>query len=221
VAVAPVLDVVEWQQLREAYADYDQQRELVIKDCRDVQKAAKQAIFAAQRGNLENAAALIQQAVDGARTIFERHVEPLPGLRYGSFSNALEELAEAQLFLAWLEAEAKSQVAVLPSRSSLAGGLLSAFEYLGALSDFSGEVGRKAVEAATRRDTAAVRRCLMAVYSSHRLLASIPLSENQRKKLEAAQRNLRKLESIEYDLAVRGGAPKGSGPDMQEDSEAE
>jgi len=48
-----------------------------------------------------------------------------------------------------------------------------------------------------------VNQCLSIVFESHRLLASLSLPGRDRKKLEAAERNLRKLEGVEYDLAVR------------------
>merc|ERR1719193_1006954 len=53
------LDPDEWAQLQAAYAAYDETRENVIKGCRDVQKAAKQAVYATQRGDAPKAERLI------------------------------------------------------------------------------------------------------------------------------------------------------------------
>lgn len=212
-AASNVLDKAEWQALRDNYTAHDQKRESVIKECRDVQKAAKQAIYALHRGDGGKASSLIEKATAGAAEIWGAHVEGAPSLRYGSFSNALEELAEAELFQHWLRAiDAPAEgaaVTLLPERAALCNGLLKADEYLGALSDFTGEVGRVAVEGATRRDHALVTRCVAAVFASHALLASVPLSGKQLKKVEAAERNFRKLETIQYDMVVRSNQ---SGP---------
>lgn len=208
------LDEKEWLQLQEAYAEYDRRRELVIKGCRDAQKASKQAIFALHRGDTGRAAALIASANQGVQEVWREHVRDTPGLRFGSFAGVLEELAEAEMFYAWRLQGSPDPSAdgsgcgggfAVPRRAELAGGLLKAYEYAGALSDYTGEVGRVAVESATRRDLPAVRRCLEVVYASFAALASMPLVGKQTEKAQAAERNLWKIESIEYDMAVRVG----------------
>lgn len=201
-----ILDQDEWTQLQESYAEYDATRELVIKGCRDVQKAAKQAVYATQRGDTKKAQQLIASANAGAAQVWQEHVQDNPSLRFGSFAGALEELAEAEMFLAWRSSRGASGTShLVPPRGELAGGLLTAVGYLGALSDFTGEVGRVAVEAATQRDLAEVRRCLEAAFAAHKVLASLPLVGKQLEKVQAAERNLWKLEAIEYDMAVRVG----------------
>jgi len=217
-SAAGMLDADEWQELRKAYKEYDQKRELVIKECRDVQKGAKQAIYAAHRGDTTRAEKLIKAGGEGVSRIFESYIKDSPSLRFGSFNGALEELAEAQMFLYWLKHVKENQnddehttpdasaASLLPTREQMCSGLLDHMDYLGALSDFTGEVGRVAVEAATRRDVKMVKKCLRVTFACHRLLATLPLSgKNNMKKIGAAKTNLRKIETIEYDLAVRFG----------------
>jgi len=155
---------------------------------------------------------LVSSANAGVKQIWDNHVHQFPGLRYGSFASALEELAEAELFVAWLQrrTSAESGQMLLLHRYELASGLLKAQDYLGALSDFTGEVGRVAVEAATNRDGAALHHCLRSTYASHRVLADVALPGKHDKKLEAAERNFWKLETIQYDLAVRSNTKGGS-----------
>jgi len=200
-----ILDAQEWARLRETYEVEDQKREQVIKGCRDVQKAAKQAIQATHRSDLERAEILIESAKLRISELFESYVKNSPRLRFGSFNSALEELAEAQLFLHWSkQVHTQAAAVVLPERSELSQGLLDTFSYVGALSDFTGEVGRVSVTAATRRDKIMVRQSLLAISAAYSLLASLPLEgKGNRKNVDAAKRNLRKLEMIEYDLAVR------------------
>jgi hypothetical protein len=45
------VDVEDWNDLRSAYKAYDEAREQLIKRCRDMQKAAKQAVYSLVRGD--------------------------------------------------------------------------------------------------------------------------------------------------------------------------
>jgi hypothetical protein len=65
------LDKIEIAQIQERMDRFDQCREQVIKDCRDVQKLSKQAIFAIQRGNLSEAEKKLDTAKQGAQNILE------------------------------------------------------------------------------------------------------------------------------------------------------
>lgn len=69
----------------------------------------------------------------------------LVGLVQGSFSGAVEEYAEARLFQLWLQEDG---VIIGPSHATFAGLDMQPHEYLGALADFTGEVGRYAVQSA-------------------------------------------------------------------------
>merc|ERR1712060_1044353 len=79
---------------------------------------------------------LLAAANAGARDVWDKYVSKNPGLRGGSFGNALEELAEAEMFVFWRQGGPDATVLV-PPRQELAGGLLRPIEYLGALSDFT------------------------------------------------------------------------------------
>lgn len=59
----------------------------------DVQKYSKQAIFAAHRSDAERCSKLLSDAAAVAADILPILTE-LPSLRYGSFSNAMEEVKD-------------------------------------------------------------------------------------------------------------------------------
>lgn len=61
---------------------------------RDIQKAAKQAIFSLHRGSTEEAAARLAACLKGAEELSPL-IQEAPTLRPGSYSNAIEEYAEA------------------------------------------------------------------------------------------------------------------------------
>jgi len=117
-----------------------------------------------------------------------------PTLRQGSFSNSLEEWAEGALTLAWVE----HKRILSPEELGL---LVNSAEYVGALSDFTGEIGRLAVMHAGKRDFAAVRE----IYQADLVLANAisRLSGNRfAKKLEMVQTNLRKVSDVIYELSM-------------------
>eukprot|EP00343_Euplotes_focardii_P011395 CAMPEP_0205831690 /NCGR_PEP_ID=MMETSP0206-20130828/44798_1 /ASSEMBLY_ACC=CAM_ASM_000279 /TAXON_ID=36767 /ORGANISM="Euplotes focardii, Strain TN1" /LENGTH=182 /DNA_ID=CAMNT_0053136555 /DNA_START=42 /DNA_END=587 /DNA_ORIENTATION=- len=141
----------EFAEIRTRLKAYDTTRETVIKRCRDVQKLSKNSIYSMHRGALEKAQKQLAEAKTLAEDIIPQ-LEEYPALRKGSYSNAMEEYAEAMLFLVWLQ----ERVVAPPERLVL----VNTEEYVGGLADFTGELGRFAVAAATRRDAETVIQCL-------------------------------------------------------------
>lgn len=117
----------EFDVIRETMETYDKRREAVIKSTRDVQKLSKQAIYSLQRNSIDKAKAQIAEAVTKSKVIFEEHIMSEPQLRQGSYSNAMEEFAEAVLFLVWLE---DKRICALDAPEFE--GLIDSIEYLGA-----------------------------------------------------------------------------------------
>ena len=75
-----------------------------------------------------------------------------PHLRHGTFSAAIEEYVEGQLFMRFIQDGSLM-------RFSEFDGVCNHEEYLGGVSDLTGEMQRYAVLKATARDVEAVRRC--------------------------------------------------------------
>lgn len=92
------------------------------------------------------------------------------------------------------------------ARSSLSG------RYVGGLCDLTGEIGRYAVAAATRRDAAAVRECYETDIAVLELLGSLPAGNKLSKKLDALHGSVRKLETILYELSLAKASPVGKRP---------
>ncbi|PNH12796.1 hypothetical protein TSOC_000251 [Tetrabaena socialis] len=93
-AAAPLVEESDWERVGSYLTAYDEQREDVIKRCRDVQKLAKQAVYSLHRGD---AARAMDQLAKGGDTAAQ-----------GSFSAAMEEVstqapyAEAMAFACFL-----------------------------------------------------------------------------------------------------------------------
>ena len=64
-----LIDTDEIKAIRDRMDSYDKLREKVIKDCRDVQKLAKQSIFAVIRGSLDDARKKIANCIKFAEEV--------------------------------------------------------------------------------------------------------------------------------------------------------
>ena len=82
--------------------------------------------------------------------------------------------------------------------------LIEATEYIGALSDFTGEIGRVAVVKAAARDIDAVKRVLetQSLVYFHLFECNSIAGGKYTKKVEAVQTNLRKVEDVVYELSL-------------------
>ena len=116
----------DFDAIRATMDTYDKRREAVIKSTRDVQKLSKQAIFSLQRGQAAKATTQLVDAVKISKAIFEEHIKVEPPLRQGSYSNAMEEFAEAVLFKVWLDDQ---RICALDAPEFE--GLIDSTEYLG------------------------------------------------------------------------------------------
>ena len=85
-----IIPVTEIAEIRERMDHRDQQRETLIKACRDGQKSAKQAIFALHRGDGQRALNLLQECESCVNDQLLLIIKEEPTLRYGSYSGLLE-----------------------------------------------------------------------------------------------------------------------------------
>lgn len=213
-AESSFLDPQAWDAIAARLKRHDEQRETVIKRSRDVQKAAKQAIFALHRGDNARASALLRDASSAAREL-RPLVDADPTLRHGgSFSGALEELAEAHVFKGFLETGRVPSPDAVAAAALCGGGgeetesgagafELTPDEFLGGVLDFTGELNRFAVARATARDAAAVARCRDCVESLLGRFLSFDLRNGAlRKKYDALKYCLRTMENTLYELRL-------------------
>ncbi|KAG8467135.1 hypothetical protein KFE25_000451 [Diacronema lutheri] len=201
-AVSVLVDMAALDAARAAYEDEDEARELAIKRARDVQKLAKNAIFALHRADAPRAAEQLRQATELSASILRDIARAHTSLRGAPFVRAmLEELAEARLFEAWL-----GGARLLARDAPAFGGVrLEPSEYLGGLGDLIGEVARVAVAKATVRDAPTVlsaRGCALAVLE---LALSLGTAWPRRVegKLPALRTAITKLDQLIYEHALR------------------
>lgn len=192
---------------------YDQRREQVIQISRKIEKSSKQAIFSLHRNDGAEAAARLKAAEAAIEELLPT-VRETPALRYGSFSRAMEEYAEAVVFRGYLE-----ERRLVPSSAVRHA---EPEEYLGGVLDFTGELNRFAVLRATERDVAEVRRARDLVEAIFAAFIQFDLRNGAlRKKYDALKYCLRKLENTLYELSLTAaGLPVTLGGDRDKEPDA-
>lgn len=159
-----------------------------------VQFLSKQAIFAAHRGEVAVALRLLLKSERHLKT-GQKLINQIQDLEYqGSYRAALEEFVEASLFYNYLESGQVSALTILRVPTEI---------YIGALSDFVGELVRYAVKLATIGQGDRVGKIVAAATEIVSELARMNLTGALRGKFDQARQHLRKLEDIQYDLAVK------------------
>ncbi|KAL4457974.1 hypothetical protein ABPG75_012839 [Micractinium tetrahymenae] len=199
-AGSDMLDISDFERIDGELRAYDEKREQVIKRSRDIQKLSKQAIFSLHRGADAEAESRIAAAKKAAEELLPL-IKGNPTLRPGSYSNAIEEYAEAVAFRCYLTDGRLIKQAEVE--------LAEVEEYLGGVLDFTGELGRLAIAQATRRDEAAVQRARDLVEAIMGQFLQFDLRNGSlRKKYDALKYTLKKLENTLYELSLtKAGLP--------------
>lgn len=197
-----VIDLQLIGAMKERYDTFDAQRELTMKQSRDVIKAAKNAIYALQRADFKRADSYLAECTRDANAIYESIVSNYPRLRDGLFTGSLEEFAEALAYRAFRQDKAVLSLEEMQSASGLSFDL-TLLEYLGGLMDLTGEVNRMAIRAAGRgragRKT--VMQCLACVDAVYNGAQALPPSRLG-KKFGALKQTLTKIEVALYELSL-------------------
>ncbi|CAK4706135.1 hypothetical protein LEN26_012512 [Aphanomyces euteiches] len=191
---AALLDQASFQRISAEMTEYDEKREVIIRQSRDILKSSKQAIFSMHRGALDDAKAKLQAADQVIATLSPLIVADR-SLRTGSFAAAMEEYAEAQCFLHFL----LHGTLILIDKLNF----VEREEYLSGVVDFTGEVGRYAIAQATKRNVQQVEACRDIVEAISGELIQFNFRNGPlRKKYDALKYNLKKLENTLYELSL-------------------
>ena len=215
-----VLDASSFAMMVDTYTLLDEMRERVIKRSRDVQKLAKQSIYSSLRADNDKAGKQIEQAMSAATELLPiindaaKHTGGMPFLRMGSYSNALEELAEGMILAHFIKhgkvaspKELNELFAINANKDKVAAVELTSEEYLGGLLDFTGELQRYSIARATDRDVEAVALCRDACDQIFGQMLNFDLRNGGlRKKFDSLKYTLKKMEATMYELSLSGSA---------------
>jgi translin len=184
------------QKLLAAYRGHQSMRHDVIARSNEALRFAKQAIFRLHRADHKGSREQLDQVKKLLATLQKQLLKKHPELMHqGAYLAALEEYAEAELFYG---AMVQGKVA------EIKGIQIAAEQYLAALADLTGELTRQAVLKATERDHATVEKYFRITEELVGGLIQFDLVGVLRQKYDDAKRNLKRLESVRYDMSLRG-----------------
>jgi translin len=177
-----------FSKLQKEYTGYTSNRRQIIRASDDILKSSKAAIFACHREEYKTAKENLESA--------EKTLKSLKGKaeREGSYLAALEEYAEAKLFYNFLQNGKVDEIKNVA---------LSFDTYIGALSDFTGELTRRVVALATKRRIKEVEEIKKVIDDIVGEFIKYNLTSHLRNKYDQAKRNLRNVEEVLYDLSLR------------------
>ncbi len=133
-----------FEEMRKYMEGFDKLREQLIGDSRVILKSSKAAIYAAHRGDMKDADALLAEAKANIKKI-DSLLKKDPHLEAstGAYSDALEEYSEAACYVHYLKTKE------IPTAKQLG---VDVDVYLSALSDVVGELVRKAINSSIKGD---------------------------------------------------------------------
>jgi translin len=190
-----MLNKQDFKDMRNDYDEFDQKREKLIKDSRDLLKLSKQIIYAIHRHDMkpaETAVAKIKKALAALQSL----VKGNPQLEaVGAYKVAVGEYAEALLYYHFIK---DNQI---PTRAQLK---IDAESYLLGLCDLTGELVRKAVFLAGKgkySDVMKIKECVDEIYGE---IIQFNLRNSElRKKADSIKYDLKKLEDLVLQIKLK------------------
>jgi len=191
------IDTQAFVGMRKELRVFDQRREDIIKQSRDVLKNSKRAIFALHRKDKKEAASLLAQAekvLKALRAIIKKdsHLASV-----GAFGEGLQEYVEAKAYQAIVHQKP------IPTAKQLE---VDTDNYLMGLCDVSGELVRRAINAAIEGDDATATSCKEVVATLYAELLQFDFRNSPlRRKFDSVKYDLQKLEDVMFQLKLKKG----------------
>ena len=182
----------DFAKIRNEMHGLDKKREELIQLSREIISISKQIIYAAQRNDLSEAESSIKK--------IREKVKKLKSVRINADTNinsvAFQEYVEAAAFYEFVKNGR------IPTRESFGVG---AEDYLIGLCDLTGELVRKAIFEAIRKNFEKAGQIKELVNDIYGEFLKLHLRNGElRKKSDSIKWNLKKLEEVMYDVSMRG-----------------
>lgn len=173
--------------LREELNAFDEKREQLIIASRKLNHLAKKAMYDTHRNNLEEAAAIFEEATPLAQSLKESYAHDYR-YKFGAVTAALQEWGECYSYYLFVKEQR------LATKEELG---LETEDYLLALADLTGELTRRAVALSIEKKTGEVKSLRETVDSLLGQFLSFNFRNGElRKKTDAIRWNLQKIEEL-------------------------
>lgn len=181
--------------LKKAIKKYQRTQDLISKiqkPCIEIRVNSKKAIALLRRDNIKGSEDLIKRA-EGVFKIINKTMKGNKDLlRLGFYREAVEEYIEAITFFDFLN-ERKIPDFILAGPEEIISGIC----------DFSGELVRKAITIGSIKDLEKILSYKKVIENIIERLTEIGLTGKLRQKYDEAERNLRRIEDILYDIKLK------------------
>lgn len=185
-----------FEKIKKDLIDFQQEREVIIGQSRQILQNSKKAIFAGHQQDLVKADQHLQIAEQAIAELLKKYQQD-NRLRFeGSYKAAIEEYVEAKFFIAILKNQEIKEIA---------NPTIGPEEYLGGLCDVTGELVRQSVLLATKDQTKDIERFKNVIEEIINFMLDLYLTGYSRQKFDDAKRNLQRMEQILYDLKIKKG----------------
>lgn len=189
-----MIDKKEFSILRKQMERYDAEREIVIKKARDILKNSKSAIYSLHRKDDKKAKENFKKAEEQIKEIKKLGKNDPELLQIGALNDALEEYTEAKCYHSFLK------TGKIPTLKELG---VSAETYIGGISDMTGELVRKAINAAINGNYEAsikIKEFIEELYSE---LMLFEFKGQLRKKFDSIKYGLEKIEELVLQIKIK------------------
>lgn len=184
-----------FKELKKEMEDFDEKRERVIKEGRDVVKLSKEIIYSVHRKDMKGA----EKGIEKIRKVLSglrREVKKNPKLDIGSYRVAVQEYVEALCYYEFIKNKK------LPTHKEL--DVDDIEYYLLGVCDLTGELVRRAINSAIRGDTEPtfeIKDFVEAIYNE--LMLFDFRGGELRKKFDSIKYDLKKLEQLAFDITIK------------------
>ncbi|RMD59796.1 hypothetical protein D6821_00335 [Candidatus Parcubacteria bacterium] len=179
--------------LKQKHFSWENERRQIISRSNDILHTSKRVIFALHRDDRERALLLLKGAEKSLQALQKKFGSKRLEME-GAYKAALEEFVEAAMF--WRVIEGKKL-------NRLSGLQISYDSYLAGISDLTGEIMRRIINKAARRQTVEVERLIQLLQTIMTQLVEFDMTGYLRTKYDQARSSLRKAEQIYYELKIR------------------
>lgn len=182
--------------LKKSINEYQKIQDLMHEDKKilnEIRSKSKRAIALLRRDNFKDSEKAIKEVEKLFRLIEKRTRRNKTLARRGFYSEAVEEYIEAIVLYNFLT---KSEVKILGYID------ISPEEAIAGISDFTGELVRKAITTAGAKDLKNMHLYKKEVEDVAEALTKIGFSGKLRQKYDEVERNLKRIEEIIYDMEL-------------------
>lgn len=183
-----------WKQVNESQAQYDKSRRIIIGQSNIALHLAKQAIFGLHRDNVTEAEEKLVESEKIFKELEAKYSGDAKLMYEGAWKAAREEFVEARLFLMFVKDESVGEIS---------GVKIEPEEYLGGLSDYTGELLRRATLLATKQQFDQVQVVAKEIGDVIEDLLEYNLTGILRTKFDQAKRNLQRIEQMLYEINLK------------------